>query len=181
MRRLLLLAVLAAVVALGGSSALPSLDGGGQATRSGARVVRVVDGDTLAVRSGGREERVRVLGIDTPESVKPDTPVECGAKAAARALRRRALGSGGAGRRGRLVSDPTQDERDRFGRLLAYVELRDGTDLGRSQVRDGWAEVFVFDDHPFRRVGDYRRAARRARAGDRGVWRACGGDFHRAQ
>jgi len=180
-RRLLLLAVLAAVVALGGSSALPSLDGGGQATRSGARVVRVVDGDTLAVRSGGREERVRVLGIDTPESVKPDTPVECGAKAAARAMRRRALGSGGAGRRVRLVSDPTQDERDRFGRLLAYVELRDGTDLGRAQVRDGWAEPYVFDGDPFRRVGGYRRAARRARADGRGVWGSCGGDFHRAQ
>jgi endonuclease YncB( thermonuclease family) len=81
----------------------------------------------------------------------------------------------------RLVSDPTQDERDRFGRLLAYVELRDGTDLGRSQVRHGWAEVFVFDDDPFRRVGGYRRAARRARADGRGVWGACGGDFHRAQ
>jgi micrococcal nuclease len=179
-RRLLILAVVAAVLALGGGSAIPGLDGrGGSAEPRDGRVVRVVDGDTLEVRVDGEEERVRLLGIDTPESVRPGAPVECAAKAAARALRRRALDGAGRGRRVRLRNDPTQDERDRFGRLLAYVELRDGTDLGRAQVRAGWGEPFVFEDRPFRRAGEYRRAARRARAGGLGVWGGCGGDFHR--
>ena len=84
MRRLLLLAVLAAVVALGGSSALPGLGGRGEATRSGARVVRVIDGDTLAVRVGGREELKKSLlraikkhtDIHVEEVLFPDVTVQ---------------------------------------------------------------------------------------------------------
>ena len=80
----------------------------------------------------------------------------------------------------RLVFDATQDRRDRYGRLLAYVE-RHGSDLGRAQVRDGWADVYVYDDVPFARLAAYRAAARRARDERLGVNRLCGGDFHRPQ
>lgn len=75
-----------------------------------------------------------------------------------------------------LIRDPTQDNRDAFDRLLRYVERGD-RDIGRRQVRQGWAKVFVFEI-PFRRVGKYRKAQSRARADDRGVWDRCGGDFH---
>ena len=71
-----------------------------------------------------------------------------------------------------LIRDPTQDNRDAFDRLLRYVERGD-RDIGRRQVRKGWAKVFVFE-----RVGKYRKAESRARADDRGVWDRCGGDFH---
>lgn len=74
-----------------------------------------------------------------------------------------------------LIRDPTQDNRDAFDRLLRYVERGD-RDIGRRQVRQGWAKVFVFEI-PFRRVGKYRKAQSRARADDRGVWDRCGGDF----
>ena len=84
-------------------------------------------------------------------------------------------------RRVRLVGDPTQDARDRYGRRLAYVVLRgSGADLGERQVRAGWAEVYVFD-RPFRRVRRYRHAAGAARAADRGVNGRCDGDFHSEQ
>jgi endonuclease YncB( thermonuclease family) len=151
-------------------------DGGGEgrAQRIRARVTGIVDGDTLRVRAfGARRSRytVRLIGIDTPEKYGG---AECGARRASSSMRRRAR----KGTRVRLVTDPTQDTFDAYGRLLAYVERRaGGADLGRAQVASGWAKVYVFD-RPFRRTRGYRRAARSARAADRGVWGRCGGDFH---
>ena len=115
------------------------------------RVVFVVDGDTVHVQTAGRKEKVRLLGIDTPER---DEPCFGEARDALREL---------ADRHGVVLrTDPTQARRDRFGRLLAYVELPGGADLGLRMVRGGWARVFVFD-RPFQRVRAYRRAERAAR------------------
>lgn len=80
------------------------------------------------------------------------------------------------GDRVRLVRDPSQDNRDSYDRLLRYV-IHDGRDVGRMQLRRGWAAVYVFEE-PFDRVGSYRRAQGNARQADRGVWRRCDGDFH---
>ena len=139
-----------------------------------ARILRVVDGDTLLVRARGTRRRrydVRLIGIDTPEKYGRR---ECGSARASRAMRRRAP----RGLRVRLITDPTQDLFDRYGRLLAYVVRRsDGLDLGKAQLVHGWARVYVFD-RPFRRLPAYRHAARRARRSSRGVWRLCGGRFH---
>jgi micrococcal nuclease len=136
------------------------------------RVVAVVDGDTLRVQVAGERERVRLLGIDTPESGRPDTPVECGSKSAARHLRDVADGKSVV-----LRTDPTQDRRDRFGRLLAYADLPGGRDLGEEQVRAGWAKPYVFE-RAFARLARYRSAQARARRERLGVFRFCGGDFH---
>lgn len=169
-RRLTIAILLAAAAVLGGRFAL---DGGAQPLDG--TVTRVVDGDTLHVRLAGRDETVRLLGIDTPELHRPGTPVECGARAAASVLQRAAEG-----RRVSVRADPTQDERDRYGRMLGYVETADGRDLGEAVVEAGWAEVYVFDRHAFARVARYREAARRARTAGRGVRRRCNGDFHSA-
>ncbi|HEU5317681.1 MAG TPA: thermonuclease family protein [Chloroflexota bacterium] len=80
-----------------------------------ARVTRVVDGDTIDVDPGGR---VRLIGIDTPEAVDPRRPVECFAKEASAAM-----GGLVANRTVLLELDPTQGERDTFGRLLRFVWL----------------------------------------------------------
>ena len=79
-------------------------------------VTRVVDGDTIEVRIGDRVEDVRLIGVDTPETVKPGTPVECFGPQASR-FARRVL----EGRRVRLVFGA--ERRDAYGRLLAYVHL----------------------------------------------------------
>ena len=79
------------------------------------------------------------------------------------------------GNRVRLIRDPSQDNRDAFDRLLRYVERR-GRDVGRRQIRRGWAKAAV--EEPFTRVGQYGNVQTRARAGDRGVWDRCSGDFH---
>jgi len=139
------------------------------------RLVRVVDGDTVRVRFGGREQVVRLIGIDTPESVRPGVPVECGAKAASAALKRLAR----PGARVRVVSDPTQATVDRYGRRLGYVTLVDGPSLQLSQLRHGWADVYVYGHTPFVRVASFRKAADQAEDAARGAWRLCGGDFHK--
>lgn len=155
MIRLLILLGLVALALAGGRELLAP------ASRE-ARVERVVDGDTLVVRIGGREETVRLIGIDTPEV----SPSECGNRAATQALTDLADG-----RRVELVTDSSQDKRDRYGRLLRYVEVG-GKDAGEEVLRRGWARVYVYDD-PFARVDDYRDAARAARRAGRGLSGVC--------
>lgn len=151
--------------------AAPGSGGGDQpTTRRSATVQSVVDGDTIDVIAKGKLESVRLIGIDTPETY-PDA--ECGGAAASRSMKRLVA----PGDRVRLISDSTQDNRDRYDRLLRYVEL-DGADLGRRQLQRGLAQVYVYD-RPFKRVGSYRRARDRAKAQRSGSWRACDGDFHR--
>ena len=142
-----------------------------------ARVIHAVDGDTLDVRflATGSQADVRLIGIDSPETHRPGTPIECGGPRAARSMHRMSDG-----RRLTLVVDPTQDRFDRYGRLLAYAIRRGGLDLDRAQVRRGWAEVYVYAHDPFQRVRAYRRSQRNARSEGRGVWSLCRGDFHSA-
>jgi endonuclease YncB( thermonuclease family) len=139
-----------------------------------ARVVRVTDGDTIVVRAdSGRDFKVRLIGIDTPE-VFGDP--ECGGRSASASMERLAPRD----QRVRVVGDPTQARRDRFGRLLAYVKVRGGPQLNVAQVRRGWAKVFVFAGTPFRQTESFRRAARAAKSQRRGVWSRCAGNFDRS-
>jgi micrococcal nuclease len=163
--RALIAAALAVLVVLAGSSLL-GRGGGCCGTAQVGRVERVVDGDTVVVRLGGRTERVRYIGMDTPESVKPGTPVQCYAEAAARENRRLVDG-----RRVRLV--PDAESHDRYGRLLAYVYREpDGLFVNAELVRRGYARVLTIPPN----VGHERqfvRLARRARAAGRGLWSRC--------
>jgi micrococcal nuclease len=156
---LLLVAVVVVLVARG-------RDHGSHASFGRAQVVRVVDGDTIRVRLDGRTERVRYIGVDTPESVKPGTPVQCFAKRASAA--NAALV---AGQTVRLVGDVEQ--RDRYGRLLAYVYREpDGAFVNARLVRDGYARTLTIAPNVAhaRELADLARAARRAH---RGLWSAC--------
>jgi micrococcal nuclease len=125
-------------------------------------VVKIVDGDTLDVRvSALRRERVRLIGIDTPERGA------CFFSPASTGARRLALG-----RRVRLVGDRTQAKRDRYGRLLAYVSLPNGQDLGRQLILGGYGTVYVFN-RPFNRVASYRAAEAVAQGATAGLWASC--------
>lgn len=144
-----------------------------------ARVERVVDGDTLRVRTeAGRSERVRLIGIDAPELSPTRTgSAQCGGAEAFADLATRL-------RRGtpvELTVDRTQDRRDRFGRLLAYAAVPgDRITLQEQLLLDGWARVYVYDrDRPFARVRRFRDAAEQAQRAGVGVWDECGGDFRR--
>lgn len=141
-------------------------------TRTGVVLDHVVDGDTVEVRfPDDSTASVRLIGIDTPEKYGA---TECGAAQASAAMERRVK----PGQRLRLVSDPSQDRTDRYGRLLRYVQLaKNGLDLGKAQVRSGWARVYVYES-AFRRLRIYRRSQRQARKHHRGIWRLCGGRNH---
>ncbi len=133
---------------------------------STARVIRVVDGDTIVADVEGREERVRYIGVDTPESVKPGTPVQCYAKKAS--ARNRALVEG---RRVRLVTDA--EERDRYGRLLAYVYRQDdGAFVNAALVREGFATPLTIPPNVAHEA-QFATLAREARRAGRGLWSTC--------
>jgi micrococcal nuclease len=167
----ILLLVLAGLV-LGGVP-LPTWLGGhrGVALRPGgvatATVERVIDGDTIVVRLGGRSERVRYVGMDTPETVKPNTPVQCYGPTA-HALNARLL-AGHA--RVRLRFD--RELRDRYGRLLAYVyRARDGLFVNAALVRDGAARTLEIAPNTAH-AADFATLQAGAQASARGLWGAC--------
>ncbi len=130
-----------------------------------ALVTRVVDGDTIEARIDGRTEDVRLIGIDTPETVKPGTPVQCFGPRASYFTKRRLEG-----RRVRLVFGV--ERRDVYGRLLAYAYLG-GHFFNPILVRRGLARTLTIppNDRFARRLERLELAA--ARAG-RGLWGSCG-------
>jgi micrococcal nuclease len=167
--RLRLLALLLALAAAG-STVLAGGGGSGSGGGGGAvatgRVTRVVDGDTIHVRLGGRDERVRYIGVDTPESVTPGTPVQCFAKRAS-AYNERLVD----GERVRVVRDA--EARDRYGRLLAYVyRARDGLFVNAALVRGGYAQPLTIPPN-VAHAGEFRRLAAQARRAGRGLWSNC--------
>ena len=132
------------------------------------RVERVVDGDTVVLADRERT-RVRLIGIDTPESVSPHEPPECwGAEASARA--RELL----EGERVELRLDPSQGRVDDFGRTLAYLHLPEVGDVGLALIREGAAAEYTFDE-AYALQDDYRDAEQDARDAGRGLWGACHG------
>jgi micrococcal nuclease len=129
-----------------------------------ARVTDVIDGDTIEVALPGGVEDVRYIGIDTPETVKPGTPVQCYGPKAHRVNERLV-----AGRRARLVFDT--ERRDIYHRLLAYVYVR-GRFVNAELVRRGFARTLTIppnDSH----AGLFHRLARAAGRAGRGLWAAC--------
>ena len=129
-----------------------------------AQVVRVVDGDTIVVRIGGREERVRYIGVDTPESVKPDTPVQCFAERASAFNAKLVEGKA-------VRLDQDVDARDRYGRLLAYVHAG-GVFVNAELVRRGYARPLTVPPN-VRYADRFARLASQARERGSGLWSAC--------
>ena len=123
------------------------------------RVVRVVDGDTLLL---DRNERVRLIGVDTPETVDPRRPVEWFGKEASAFTKRMVEG-----KKVRLEYD--QDRKDRFGRTLAYVYLEDGTFLNAEIVKQGYGHAYT--QFPFKYLEEFRGYERQAREAQRGLWK----------
>jgi micrococcal nuclease len=140
-----------------------------------ATVTTVNDGDTVVVRLRGRREHVRLMGVDCPElhdSPKLDRQLRRGRQtreeivamgARADAVTRRALLDH------EVLLEYDVERRDRFGRLLAYVWLPDGTLYNAVLLRDGWARILTFPPN-VRYVDLFRRLDRQARAEHRGLW-----------
>lgn len=133
-----------------------------------AVVVRVVDGDTLRVERQGQEDTIRLIGMDTPETKKPNTAVECFGHEASEHLVQLVP----AGTRLRLERDA--EERDRYDRILAYVYREDGLFVNLAMVADGYAGQLTVPPN-VAHADAFTAAARVAREQDKGLWSACGG------
>jgi micrococcal nuclease len=129
-------------------------------------VTRIVDGDTIHVSVDGQPVKVRYIGVDTPESRRPGTPVQCFARAAS-AFNASLL-------RGRRVELRTDAERrDRYGRLLAYVYRQpDRLFVNAELVRRGYATVLTIPPN-VAHAGEFLALERSARRAGRGLWSAC--------
>jgi micrococcal nuclease len=125
-------------------------------------VTDVVDGDTIHVGRGWRRTTVRLKGVDTPETVHPNKPVQWYGPEAT-AFTRQVL----TGKRVRLERE-AEHQHDAYGRLLAYVFLDDGSSFNRELVRLGYARVYT--RFPFRYADDFKQAQAEARQAGRGLW-----------
>jgi len=125
-------------------------------------VTHVTDGDTIGVGRGWRYEKVRFIGVDTPETVHPAKPVEFFGPEASEFTKRQ-LG----GKKVHLEFEPSTQYGD-YGRLLAYVFLSDGTFFNAVLVKQGYARVFGRDR--FQYYKEFRRYEREARVAGVGLW-----------
>ncbi|MEI6495423.1 MAG: thermonuclease family protein [Actinomycetota bacterium] len=173
MRRALVLCVaatlLAACTSNTSSPSASSVVTAGAVGDSNAEVVRVVDGDTIVARFGSTDERVRFLGMNTPETVKPNSPVDCfGPEASAYTKSLLPKGT-------KILVVRDIEPRDDYGRLLGYIyRSSDGLFVNVDLVAKGYATLLT---HPpnVAHVDELKAAQRAARAAKVGLWKACAG------
>lgn len=130
-----------------------------------ATVARVVDGDTIKVLLNGEEKTLRIIGVNTPEIVDPRRAVECFGKEASSAMKERLK----EGSSVMLIADSTQDNEDRYGRLLRYIEDSDRQDIGLWLIEQGYAYEYTYRA-PYERQAAYQEAQRIASESQIGLW-----------
>lgn len=140
---------------------------------SRGQVVRVVDGDTVDVNVEGGQERVRLIGLDAPETHSPREPVQCfGAESTHRAeelLNDQAVF---------VELDPTQGVRDRYGRLLGYLWLTDRRLVNLEMIAEGYAFEYTYD-RPYKYQAAFQQAEQDAQVRQAGLWspQTCNGEL----
>jgi len=134
-------------------------------TREVATLVKVVDGDTIAVSINGKSETIRVIGIDTPEVDDPRKTTECFGKEASEMANDIFEGN----KTVLLESDPTQGDRDKYNRFLRYVWIDDVTDFGKLMIDSGYASEYTYD-LPYKYKNKYKQAEQKARDAKKGLW-----------
>ncbi len=140
------------------------------------QVLEVVDGDTIAIEIEGRSETLRLIGLDTPETKDPRKPVQCFGREASNRAKELLEG-----KKVRIAEDPTQDTRDKYGRMLVYVWRADGLFYNLQMIKDGYAHEYTYQvPHQYQR--QFKAAEAEAREAGRGFWDSstCGGDTKQA-
>ncbi len=138
------------------------------ATAENERIVtlvsRVLDGDTIAFEGNGKEEKIRLIGIDAPESVDPRRPVQCFGAESSRRMHELLDG-----RTITVTTDPTQDRYDKYGRLLAYVFRDDGLFVNKAMLEEGYAYEYTYIT-PYKEQPAFIAAERLAHDNAAGLW-----------
>lgn len=132
------------------------------------KVIKVIDGDTITVNVRGKNETVRLLGIDSPETVDPRKPIQCFGKAASDKMKSFVQGKSVI-----LVDDSTQGNRDKYKRLLRYVYLPDSvrTFVNGEMVKQGFA--FSYRQYPTKYLARFNGWEKYARENNLGLWGSC--------
>lgn len=130
------------------------------------RVTQFYDGDTIAVDMNGREEKIRMIGVDTPETHDPRKSVQCFGQAASN-FTRDLIDNQPV----RLEADPLGTNRDRYDRLLRYVYLPDGRLVEAELIKQGYG--FAYTSFPFSKSDEFLGYQRVAREQNRGLWGSC--------
>jgi micrococcal nuclease len=163
-----LLALGALVVALASANVYAQVS-----STTAADVVRVVDGDTVDVQfEDGNTERLRLIGMDTPEVVDPRKPVQCFGREASQHAHELLDGQSVS-----IETDPSQGYRDIYGRYLAYIWLPDGRNFGEVMIGDGYAHEYTYR-YPYVYQDEFKAAQADAMANQLGLWSptTCAGD-----
>lgn len=129
-------------------------------------VIEFNDGDTIVVDMNGNKEKIRFIGIDTPETQDPRKPVQCFGKAASN-FTKNLIGDNPV----RLEADPLSSNRDRYNRLLRYVYLPDGTLVNAQIIREGYG--FAYTSFPFTKSEEFKAYENNARTENKGLWNSC--------
>ena len=129
-------------------------------------VEQFIDGDTIAVNMNGNSEIIRLIGVDTPETHRPNTPIQCYGEAAAN-YTKQLIG----GNSVRLEADPLNTNRDRYDRLLRYVYLPDDTLIESKLISEGYG--FAYTSFPMVKAEEFKRFEDMAKATGKGLWSAC--------
>lgn len=130
------------------------------------QVTTFTDGDTISVDMNGVTEKVRMIGVDTPETKDPRKTVQCYGKAASE-FTRNLIGSN----RVRLEADPTNTNRDRYNRLLRYVYLPDGRLVNAEIIKQGYG--FAYTYFPFTKLAEFKSYQKQAEEAKAGLWGEC--------
>lgn len=130
------------------------------------RITSFSDGDTITVDMNGKEEIVRFIGVDTPETHDPRKAVQCFGKAASD-FTRNLIGTNAV----RLEADPINTNRDRYNRLLRYVYLSDGTLVNAEIISQGYG--FAYTSFPFTKSTEFSQYQREAMEANKGLWNSC--------
>ena len=127
-------------------------------------VTHIVDGDTIDVNINGAIERVRLIGIDTPEVVDPRKPVQCFGIEASNKAKEVLTGQSVV-----LENDPSQGDKDKYSRLLRYIFLKDGTNFNKLMIEQGYAHEYTYD-LPYKYQQEFKQAQTYARENKLGLW-----------
>ena len=127
-------------------------------------VVKVVDGDTVDLSIDGKVERVRLIGMNTPETVDPRKPVECFGKEASNRAKELLTGKSV-----KTEADPTGDTRDKYDRLLLYIFLGDTTNFAKKMIMDGYAYEYTYDVK-YKYQAEFKQAQKYAEDNKLGLW-----------
>ena len=127
-------------------------------------VVQVVDGDTIQVSKECKPVTVRMIGINTPETVDPQRPVECFGKEASNRAKELLTNANV-----KIETDSSQDTYDKYGRLLGYVIMQNGTNFNKKMIEEGYAYEYTYNT-PYRYQKEFKNAQKLAREKRLGLW-----------